>query len=244
MLRRLRHKLAMIRYYSAPRKETAWTRAADVALWITLLLALPAAWIGDVSHADHEPGPAVSGFLIGENVQNLEAWAVTDRNIKQNPPEGRNFGRWRLHVTDVHRGWPLITSVHRQPAQLDLDILSEPRERVNAQLAADDPIRIAIARELEQEEQTDIIAAWAQLSSEGRYHWMNWLIAAGGWWILMAFTSWIVIAIARLATLYVRDRIALKRHNLAAEGKCAQCGYDLTGLEFRDRCPECGTLVW
>ena len=156
----------------------------------------------------------------------------------------RPHSRWRLRVTEVHRGWPLTTSVHRQPAQLDLDILSEPRERLDATLATDDPIRIAIADELKQEEQTEIIAAWAQTGADARYQWTNWLIAAAGWWILMVFASMVMIQIVRIITLRVRDYRTVRRHNRAAEGKCAQCGYDLTGLEFNERCPECGTLVW
>jgi hypothetical protein len=234
----------MIRYYSAPRKETAWTRASDAAMWATLLLAFPAAWIADVSTAKPKPAIAVSGLLIGEDADHLEAWALTDDTMQQHAPEGRNHGRWRLHVTDVHRGWPLTTSVHRQPAQLDLDILSEPRERLNAQLPADDLMRSAIANELDQQEQTEMIAAWRQSGVEVRYEWTNWLIAAAGWWIIMVLASTFTIQIARVITLRVRDHLMLKRSSRAAEGKCVQCGYDLTGLEFNERCPECGTLVW
>jgi hypothetical protein len=48
MIRRLRHKLRMIRYYSAPRHRTVWTRVMDVALIASFLLALPVTWMCDL----------------------------------------------------------------------------------------------------------------------------------------------------------------------------------------------------
>jgi hypothetical protein len=244
MLRRLRHNLRMIRYYSAPRHDTAWSRAADVALWITLLLALPAAWITDVATARPRIVLATSGLFLGESEGHLRAWALTDKTIDQEPPADTTYGRWRLHVIDVHRGWPVTTSIHRLPSQLDLDIFNEPKERTNAQLSDESPLRIALASELESTGQTEMLAAWTQSESQSRYHWKNWVIAAGGWWIGLVVVSLAGIQMTKLATFYIRDRIALKRHSRAAEGKCAQCGYDLTGLEFSERCPECGALVW
>jgi rubrerythrin len=36
----------------------------------------------------------------------------------------------------------------------------------------------------------------------------------------------------------------VREHQRRREGKCTACGYDMTGLEFNERCPECGAQVW
>jgi hypothetical protein len=41
-----------------------------------------------------------------------------------------------------------------------------------------------------------------------------------------------------------KGHLAARQHRLRSSGKCLKCGYDMTGLDFNERCPECGELVW
>lgn len=243
MLGRLRHKLRMIRYYSAPRRETVWTRAEDWALVAALLLSLPAAWLADRVALAPRDVITTSGLLLGESEDRLRGWVTTEANMRLEPP-GRVFARWSLIVTDVYRGWPVTTSVHRQPAVLNLDVVDEPAPRKNVILPPDSPTRMIIADALRREDQLETLQAWEKSELVARHRWWEWLAAWAGWWIGLTLTSWFAIRVIKLVTLQVQRSKKIKQYDLRAEGKCAACGYDLTGLEFHDRCPECGTLMW
>jgi len=42
---------------------------------------------------------------------------------------------------------------------------------------------------------------------------------------------------------HLRSELAHRRERRTrARGRCPDCGYDLRGLEFSERCPECGRL--
>lgn len=242
MLGRLRHKLRMIRYYSAPRRETVWTRAEDWALVVALILSIPAAWVADRVAAEPRAAITTSGLLLGENEDELRGWVITDMNRRMEPP-GRVFARWSLVVTDIYRGWPLTTSVHRQPATLNLDIVDEPSPRKNVVLPPDSPTRRIIAGALREEQMLETLEAWEMPVTKSRQHWWEWIAAWAWWWIGLTVTSWFGIRVIKLVTVRVQRLKKIRQLDLRAQGKCAACGYDLTGLEFNERCPECGTLV-
>src|SRR6185436_12862246 len=67
MLRKLRHKFDMIRYYSAPRRQTPWSRARDIAFFVAFFLCLPATWIANVAVIRPTTAIAVSGWM-GERI--------------------------------------------------------------------------------------------------------------------------------------------------------------------------------
>lgn len=241
MLGRLRHKLRMMRYYSAPRRETIWTRAEDWALVVALVLSLPAAWVADRVMTEPREAISVSGFLLGEREDQLRAWVKTDVRAE---PGGTLCARWSLVVTDVYRGWPLTTTVERRPATFNLDVPSEPAPRKEVKLAMDDPMRLVIAQELQRQGFEETAEAWQQQESITQIEWWSWLAAWAGWWIGLTLVSWFGIGVIRIIALRVQRWRKMKEWELRSEGKCVACGYDLTGLDFKERCPECGTLMW
>lgn len=246
MLRRVRHKLRMIRYYSAHRPETAWTRAFDRALIVSFFLAFPATWICNTSVMHRAETVSVSGQLLSLDGRIMAVILATSAK-RSIPMEAMPLGTFSLRAEDRVRGWPLTTSIERMPARLDLDIVKEPKTRKNAQLPADDPYRAAIELGLDQDGQAEALAArqaFAQSSSITHQHWMSWLIATGVWWLGLMFASWLALGAARIVSIKVMHSMQTRKQRLRAEGKCHTCGYDMTGLEFNEKCPECGNLVW
>src|SRR4051812_5397292 len=123
MLGRLRHKLRLMRYYSAPRKQTAWTRALDVALIASFFLAIPAVWISSIVATESRVALDVSGWLVIEalpgQVESAESkiQATIDEAVRKRMAKahGAVDGDFRVVVTDRQQGWPLVTSIRRAP---------------------------------------------------------------------------------------------------------------------------------
>ena len=105
-------------------------------------------------------------------------------------------------------------------------------------------MRAAIERSLVDDERGAPFAdRWRGGGPERRFRWLA--IGAGAlvWWVILYVLAALVILCARAwATARRRqrqDRWSVRR----AEGRCAHCGYDLRGIEFSERCPECGHLA-
>lgn len=247
MFSKLRQKLAMIRYYSAPQRQTRWTRARDVAFFTAFFLCLPATWIADWTVSRPSTAVALGGWL-GEKTgpdgeQSFDAAMATNARSFGSTPNVKVLGNFNILIVDEFHGWPLTTSVHRRRAVLGIDLLGTPKAQEDVRLAANDPKRRAIENALAEDNQLEALEHWRSGGTAVRQHWLNWFIAAGVWWILMVFASSFVIGIAQFIWLHVQRRVLKKRYEWRAEGKCHVCGYDLTGLEFNERCPECGQLV-
>lgn len=253
MLNAIRRKLRMIRYYSAPRPRTVWTRATDIALVASFFLAVPVMWVCDLMIIRAVPVIGHSGQLFRMPGQGYGAVVLTLERTRPVDSSGTVIGMFQIRVEDMHHGWPLSTTVRRRPAMLDLDLREEVRARPNVRLAADDPIRLAIVDVLEHEGEHAVTDAWpaADPASTNRLpdvavkrSWLAWVFGSGLWWLMLMFGSYAAIQIVKLASLVVMARKLGRRDQLRAENKCITCGYDMTGLEFNERCPECGNIVW
>src|SRR5438876_2213081 len=104
MLRRLRHKLAMIRYYSAPRTRTAWSRAFDIAFFVSFFLCLPAAWIANASVVKSAIVIDLTGWIAEETRANgsvrTDAWLVNSPRARAPSPALKITGNFRLTIDD------------------------------------------------------------------------------------------------------------------------------------------------
>jgi hypothetical protein len=244
MLRHARRKLRLIRYYSAPRPQTAWTRATDVALLASLLLAVPAAWLANLAIERQSDVASAYGQFFRMDDASVEAVVLSVSDRRPSLPDGKPMGNFQITVVRDDHGWPLVTSQVQQPARVDIDILSEVKARKNVKLAPDDPLRLAMEHALDAEDCDLAVSAMSQDGPRTHNHWFTWAASAGLWWIMLAFASWFAISVARFGWLIASGKIAGRKAQLRAEGKCTACGYDMTGLDFNERCPECGALVW
>jgi hypothetical protein len=243
MLRRVRNKLRMIRYYSARRQATVWSRAFDTACIAAVVLALPIAWVCNSVVQRQVPIMSVTGHV--HQLDDKSYLAVIDFETGRRTNDfGKPEGNFKIEVVDQRRGWPFPTSITRRPAKLELDILAEPRPRGLLAFDPADPIHKAIDVELLRTERFGEREAWQMTSIRAQHHWKGWLASTAIWLIMLVGASSMTLGLARYSAQILGGKRSLKHRQLRAQGKCVGCGYDMTGLEFNERCPECGSLVY
>jgi hypothetical protein len=152
-----------------------------------------------------------------------------------------NFG---MSIVDVHRGWPLVTTIVREPASLTIDIVAQPGAQTNVPRDRSDPFQQQIEIALQVEDQDEALTAWNLSEPQTRRQWWAWFPATGAWWIMMFAVAAVVIQLLRFTSLWLTGKRMQREYNRRGDGKCIKCGYDMTGLEFNERCPECGAHVW
>lgn len=261
MLRRLRRLRQHIRYHSAPRPSNPWSRSLDWAFIATFLLAFPAAFLADFTVREGTVVMSLPGIVARSPTNAVDAWLMSGQNSRASSAGGsvaasappsrsapqtndRIIGNFTLTVTDVRRGWPLVTTIERQPAALTIDIVAERAARTDVRRVREDEFQVAIEGALNKDEQTEALSAWNLERSEIRRQWWAWFPAAGAWWIMLFAAAAITIQFLRFASMWLSGKRLERAHRRSAEGKCPQCGYDMTGLEFNAKCPECGGQVW
>jgi hypothetical protein len=242
MLRIVRRKLRMIRYHSAARPHTIWTRAFDWAMIGSLLAALPITGLCNLLVVRSQIAQEQAGHLSQTESGAIVAILFDGKGAA--PADSTPIGNFQLRVNEVSCGWPWPTSLRTLPAQLDIDIVRETTPRRNVRLSEDDPLRIGIESALAAGDQAKALESLRRTAPVVRRHWHSWAIGAAMWWIMLVFASSLVISMAKFATQLAQRRIAARRARRRAAGKCLACGYDMTGLEFNEKCPECGALVW
>ncbi|MHC5003264.1 MAG: hypothetical protein ACYTJ0_09080 [Planctomycetota bacterium] len=239
MLRAIRNRLRAIRYYSASQHRTSWHRASDIALWAALVLAWPATWLA--SYAIHSSGlPLVVQGHFGEQPDgSLIAWMV-EPGLEA---RGRIVGTFALSLVEHEQGWPFTTRVDPRPPSLDLDIFREPKPRTDVRLAPEDPLRPVIEAALREGAPRRMHQAWVQGDLPARSVWIGWVTGIMVWWVLLSAAGTGAVWLLAYAWRVHRGRGAARQADRLASGRCARCGYDLRGLEFNERCPECGSLT-
>lgn len=244
-----RRKLALIRYYSANREHTAWTRAMDMSLLLSLLLAVPAAWYADENIWRSESSIVFVGHLIPEDEGGIEARRFDDEGTGSLPPANpENIGSFRLQMEQGWRGFPLrSTRVLGRPTLL-VNNFEANTSQVDPQLEQANPIRLAITELLtaksDDEDVELLLNRWRDDAAVGETNLLAWAANAALWWFMLFASLGVAIFLARFVTIMAWSSRDARRAMLEADGKCPHCTYDLRGLEFSDRCPECGNLLY
>ncbi len=248
MFRWWRRKLRVIGYYSASREETIWTRLGDVALILSLLLAFPGAWMMDTQIRRTTPSLTLVGLVRYDAGRQLVATVLNEEESLVIPAEsGEYWGSFRLVSHEEERGWPLMTSTVILEPEFKLTragrqetaapITAEERERLK------EVVQTAIARRNEPAF-TELSEHWQSDRVAVENHLFAWVGGTALWWITLFVVFSVLLMISRFAAIFLTNNRRARERMLLAEGKCAHCGYDLRGLEFSDRCPECGQLLW
>jgi hypothetical protein len=242
----LRRRLRFIRYHSATRTVTGWTRAMEWALVLSLVLAFPAAWMMDRLISRPADELALQGRLAAREGGQVEATILDDRGSNVSWRDGAPLGTFTIDLGSRAHGWPRITSVREQPPTISVDLFSDAPLQGSLRQAEGEDERImqAIHVAVERGQPPEVIERFrvAQTSVE----WNPWSFLAGALllWVMLYFLAAAVIQSARFAALYARHRRQARAAEMASRGLCPSCGYETRGTEFRDRCPECGELVW
>lgn len=229
----------------------------DIAFIATFLLALPMTLLADAMARKTTQAINVPGILGRSPEGAIDAWIMDSQtaagaNTPAAASPGRSvaspsdtiIGNFNLSVFDDQHGWPLVTTISRAPARLTIDIIAEVGARQNVKRDVDDAYQKAISEALEFSDRDEAMAAWNLERPQTRRQWWAWFPAVGAWWIMTFALAAISIQFLRFASLWLRGRRMQREHRRRSEGKCTACGYDMTGLEFNEKCPECGAQVW
>jgi hypothetical protein len=248
MLRRLRQALRTIDYYSAARPRTVWDRMGMAALLIALALALPLTWLADVLVARVEPVDAVTGRLLrvagtsefiaaipradGSTIWTADALATSP------------YGEFTLGLTDATRGWPFPTTIQRSAPTLNISANAEAAERTAGRANADPAIVAAVDAALAVTGEMDMRAAWLNPQpGPSHRHWPGWLANALIFLVALVLGLNLLVQSARFVAWSLRERSRYQQFARSRRNVCPGCAYDLRGLDFGARCPECGTLL-
>jgi hypothetical protein len=244
--------LRRMRYYSAAQERSGWSRAADAALFVSLGLALPAAWICDQQIERADTVASVVGSLeVGEDGEFIARVSDPESRLGEDSlfEDAKFWGFFRADVDRMRRGFPLATSeVWRRPVISLTPRQDRPEYRGSipdagygselyhdvigaAVVASDRPEARTVARHFQ-----DRGGAWTE------QNWGAWAAGVMLWWVALFAVLSVLILLARIGTFGFLRQKAVKEQSLAARGQCRFCGYDLRGLEFSERCPECGEL--
>jgi hypothetical protein len=243
MIARIRRKLRDIRYHSARRPRTRWTALREMVLVLSLPAAVAMLFVGESLFSRSASLHSASGALFGQPDPAAFAAIIDQHDDRTERWRRRWWADFTVAIREERRGWPIPSHTHRPPAQVDLNVLSEEGTRGFVVLPAAAPEREAIEQALARAGPRVLHDAFNRGYVERVRIWHGTILAVMTWWVVLTFTGTALVGIAQLASVRRGSRRSGIKQTRVARGLCHACGYDLRGLEFHDRCPECGTLV-
>lgn len=244
MLRRLRKSLRRIDYYSARTTRTVWMRAMTVVLMATPLvatfvciaLAYAVRRVEVVAQVSGDLGVDRRGVLLAEPASIL----MRQTDLPSHAP----YGMFAVTLERVRYGWPVAASTHLVEPRVDINLYSVPgpgpdREPADSVQRALDAVGVMLEGS-SGEEVTEYRAQMLRGSGQSALAWTsNWIAAFVASYIVMA----LLVQTTRFFTFLIRRRNWNRTAERRAQGLCPSCGYQTRGLEFSERCPECGSLL-
>lgn len=247
MFRRLRNALRTIDYYSAARPRTIWDRLGLAALFVALALGLPVTWLADGLVARVEPVDAVTGRLA--RVAGTSDLIASVNTIEPSLPipdtrATSPYAEFTLRLTDATRGWPFPTTVQRAAPTLAVSVYAVSIVVVTGRAEADPAIVAAVDAALALAGDADMHAAWLDPQpGPSQRHWPGWFVNALIYLVALVLGLNLLVQSARFAAWSVRERSRYQQFVRSRRNLCPDCAYDLRGLDFGERCPECGALL-
>jgi len=248
MLGVIRRKLRQLRYYSAPRRRDRRTIIFERTALIALVLCVPVTFIIDRNIHRSTGTIVIEGRLVVDNQGVYHASLVTNENeMDAIWYRGEPVADFDITLNIWNYGWPITTSRSRAPAKATF-MPFDQNAYIGAALAGDPGVRDAVDQIMRDQGphlgSVPFDAAPFSWDEGRRSHSpIGWIYATFIWFVMLMA---LIIGPMLLLEFYLRvSRVAREVRSLARKqrGQCIKCGYDLTGLEFNERCPECGELV-
>jgi hypothetical protein len=239
MFRTVRRTLHSIRYHSASPQRTGWHRVADAALFVTLILGILVAFVLDTAWRR----PVVTAEENGRLYRNEESRivGVLIEPGRAPPWTAAPVGEFTIEAVERVGGWPFVSSRQIEPVQVTLAVFGT-EQPFTGSLAELGESEFRMARAIRQQLHIAAIEFHRERESVMRRNWLRWLVNAAMWWVMLYFAFLITLLPARVGWALLQRARLRREYELRRRGVCPGCGYDLRGLEFHDRCPECGRL--
>lgn len=240
MIRAIRRKLRSIRYHSARRPETPWSRALDNALIWSFLLCLPLAWASGALFT--RTSTLVWEGQI-ERLSNGKARVLMWDEAKPTDPWNQlNVQPFEVRIQRGDHGFPIVISFTEQPATIwvETGIGANPWKWLDP---ATDPSSAELILAALDRTNPDVAERLRATSPRHSTSWLRLLAAAPIWWLLLFAAAVVVIGLLRAALTLGRAIVIGRRKERVDRGICPSCGYDLRASVFSERCPECGELL-
>ncbi len=251
MLGRLRDRLALIRYHSAERTHSRWTRVLDVALVVCVGAGIGTLLVIENFATDETEIVRQQVLLRGEMDLQLEArFLLKDEDLRQGAYPA---GEVTIRLLQREHGWPVPTRLETNLLQFDVNDFLRVGTDIDVDLDPDSPLGRALQDGFDRWDgralspiEPALAEAWKQPASGAQRYWIGTILGAGMWWIALFLLTVIAVRLTQVTTFFMVRRRFGRAHARLSSGECAKCGYNLTGLEFNEHCPECGALtgIW
>jgi hypothetical protein len=244
MLRRIARQLELIRYHSAMPPRTGWDRLMDAAMAASLLAALASVVLADQAFRTQRTILEINGLIVRDSGGELRGVMLDDPGGRVLWPGGTQpYGEFSFIVREQRSGLPLPTTIQPQQAQLNLTVFQQGTRRTMAPMDAPPEIAACIEPLLAAPGLETAQAAWISEAPPDQRSPMAWVFGVIAWWFAWFAVMCIAIYLAQLGAAVVLGHLHRTRAIRRSRNQCAVCSYDLRGLEFNERCPECGTEI-
>ncbi|MCA9284568.1 MAG: hypothetical protein KDA22_05110 [Phycisphaerales bacterium] len=241
MIRTIRQSLRSIRYHSARRERTRWTRAMDAALVASFLLCVPAAFLS-ATLVRRDALQVVFGQIVPRLDGTMNAMLLDEASPSVSWGQAGSI-EFELRLGQEDLGFPFVIREDLLPVAVW--VAPYPgAPRLQAADPATQAVELdAIAHAVDRAGDPALAESFHAKGRRSRVVWTGLVASIPAWWILLLLIAAIGIQLARLATAVATRYSTGRRWSRIRRGVCPSCGYDTRGSLFSERCPECGELL-
>lgn len=239
----MRGRFHQIRYYSASRKRTGWDTAVDIALIATLFLAVGAVILAQQSVERQSIAYDLDGGIYDMGGGQLLAHVnIADR--AKNMTGVHLAAAFDYEATEIGRGWPFASKVITTAPDVSITLTTLGRAlETDASMAPDTALRSLIESDMKLVGLDDAVEHWRSDGDVVNNRPLAWVANWIAWWLMLLIASILLIRLMQfISALYWLGQ-GYRWRERSRLGRCTSCGYSMQGLEFNEKCPECGELV-